>query len=254
MDRVSPQLVAPPTHAMILAAGRGERLRPITDQIPKPMVTVEGQTLLDHLIDRLRAYGIQEIVVNAHYRADQIVTHLADYTAPPVRVIVEADALETGGGVLNALPTLGQGAFFTLNGDALYYDRDVPALTRLAGAFDPALYDAVLLLMPRDRAIGYEGRGDFHRDDAGRLRHRTGDEIAPYIYAGVQLIHPRAFAAARPGRFSLLEIWLDLARRGRLGSVVHTGDWYHVSTPAGLEAVRALVRCHHPAPPPSTRP
>jgi N-acetyl-alpha-D-muramate 1-phosphate uridylyltransferase len=228
-----------PTVGMVLAAGRGERLRPLTDTLPKPLVPVLGKPLLDHAIDRLAAFGVDRIVVNTHHLGDQIAAHLASRAGPEIVLSPEATTLETGGGVAHALLLLGQAPFFAVNGDSLWLDGATPALERLAAAFDPARHDVMLLLQKTVGAVGYEqNRGDFLFGDDGRPRRVGPGEIAPYLYAGVQILSPSLFAGAPAGAFSLNRIYDHALANGRLGAIVHDGDWYTVTDEAGLAEVR----------------
>lgn len=229
-----------PTVGMVLAAGRGERLRPLTDTIPKPMVPILGKPLLDHAIDRLLAAGVTRVVVNAHHLADQIVGHL--WGRPEIVVSREDTALETGGGVTQALPLLGDQPFYVVNGDSLWLDGAIPALVRLADTFDPIRHDAILLLQKTVSAVGYEqNRGDFFIDPVGKPRRVGPGEIAPYLFAGVQILSPRLFEGAPAGAFSLNRIYDKALAAGRLGALVHDGAWYTVTDEAGLAEVRAQL-------------
>jgi N-acetyl-alpha-D-muramate 1-phosphate uridylyltransferase len=231
---------AVPASAMVLAAGLGTRLRPVTDALPKPLVEVGGRTLLDHAIDRLAVVGVAQVVVNVHYKADIVAAHLTGRSPPPrIDISREAVLLETGGGVRRALPLLGE-RFFVVNSDVLWRDRGDGALVRLAAAFDPERHDAILLLQPTVGAVGYEGRGDYFL--AGDVPRRRGEgEIAPYLFSGIQLLHRRAFAGIAQERFSLNLVYDRAAAAGRLAAIVHGGEWYHVGTPDGLAATRAAV-------------
>ena len=227
-----------PRIGMVLAAGRGERLRPITDTLPKPLVRIAGRALLDHAIDRLAAAGVERVVVNVHYLGDIIAEHLAARNSPEIVISREAAALETGGGVKHALPLLGDAPFYVVNGDSLWLDSKVSALVRLADAWDPATTDAMLLLQRTATAVGYgEGPGDYTLDQVGRPRRRHEREVAPYLFAGVQLLSPSLFEGMPDGPFSLNRIYDKAERSGRLGALVHDGEWYHVSTPDGLKLV-----------------
>jgi len=229
-----------PSVGMVLAAGRGERLRPLTDTMPKPMVPVIGRPLLDHAIDRLLAAGVARVVVNTHHLGEQIAEHLKG--RPEIVISPEATALETGGGVTHALPLLGQEPFFAVNGDSLWLDGASPALTRLADAFDPAEHDVMLLLQKTVSAVGYEqNRGDFLIDRAGKPRRVGSGEIAPYLFAGVQILSPRLFANAPAGAWSLNRVYDKALASGRLGAIVHDGEWYTVTDEAGLAEVRAQL-------------
>jgi len=228
---------------MVLAAGLGTRLRPVTDTIPKPLVEIDGRPLIDHAIDRLASAGVEHVVVNVHYKAAMIAAHLARRDHPRVELSEEAELLDTGGGVARALALLGE-AFFVVNSDVLWLDNEPPALLRLAAAFDPAITDAVLLLQRTATAVGYEGSGDYFLDSRGNPRRRGEGELAPYLFAGIQLLHRRLFDEV-PGRiFSLVRLFDRAERAGRLAAIVHDGEWCHVGTPEGLAATRERVTSH----------
>ena len=231
---------------MVLAAGRGERLRPITDTLPKPLVEIAGRSLLDHAIDRLEAAGVETVVVNVHHLAERIAGHLAARSSPRILISEETEAaLETGGAIVHALALLGDAPFYVVNGDSLWLDGKVPALERLARAWDPARHDAMLLLQRSVTAVGYDGQyGDFALDQLGHPRWRGETEIVPYLYAGVQLMSPEPFRGMAAERFSVRRVWNRAMQAGRLGAIVHDGEWYHVSTPPGLELVRQRLDQH----------
>ena len=223
-------------HAMILAAGLGRRMAPLTDDKPKPLVQVAGKCLIDWSLDRLRDAGIGTVVVNCHHHADMLRQHLSRRPDPRTHVLREPDLLETGGGVVNALGELGAAPFFVINSDAIWLDPpdDAGALSRLAAAWRDADMDALLLLHDRQRAIGHDGAGDFSQDAGGRLwRRETGAE-APYLFAGVQLLHPRLFEGAPAGPFSLNVLYDKALAAGRLYGLRHNGEWLHVGTPGAV--------------------
>lgn len=227
--------------AMVLAAGLGLRLRPITLTTPKPLVRVGGVTMLDRVLDRLAEHGVELAVVNTHHLGDQIARHVAARRTPRIEISHEDVLLDTGGGVAKALPLLGGTPFFVANSDLLWTDGTEPALKRLAASWDDARMDALLLLHPTARAYGYDGRGDFVADGDGRLARPARGASAPYLFAGVQLLHPRLFAGAPEGRFSLNLLFDRAAAAGRLFGIVHTGGWYHVGTPDSLAGVEAAL-------------
>lgn len=232
-----------PRRAMVLAAGLGLRMRPLTLTRPKPLVQVGGQTLLDHALDRLASAGVEDAVVNAHWLADQVEAHLAARTrAPRTHLSREETLLETAGGIRKALPLLGDAPFYVVNSDVLWLDGPVPALTRLARRWDPAEMDFLLLLMPTVWAVGYEGRGDYHMDPAGRLRYRGGDGIAPFVAAGVMIARPDAYRDLPEGRLGNAALWHAAEASGRLYGLRHDGPWFHVGTPDSLAEVDAQVR------------
>jgi N-acetyl-alpha-D-muramate 1-phosphate uridylyltransferase len=225
---------------MVLAAGLGTRLRPVTDQRPKPLVEVAGKPLLDHAIDRLETIGVERVVVNLHYKGEMISTHLARRPRPRIDFSREETPLETGGGVKRALPLLGE-AFFVVNGDILWLDGLVPTLNRLARAFDAKNIDAILLLQRTITAIGYEGIGDYFLDPLGCPRRRGEREVAPYIFAGIQILHRRLFSGVDDTVFSLKRLYERAEDAGRLAAIVHDGAWFHVGTPEGLAITRARL-------------
>ena len=232
-----------PKSAMVLAAGLGTRMRPLTDAVPKPLLEIDGRSLLDHAIDRLALVGVETVVVNAHYKAEMVAAHLALRQQPRIEISQEDELLETGGGVLRALPRLGK-TFFVVNSDTLWLDSRDYALARLAQAFDPQRMDAVLLLQRTATAVGYDGSGDYFLDTLGTPRRRAEGEIAPYLFTGIQLLHRRAFDGAPAGRFSLNLIYDRAEAAGRLHAIVHDGEWFHVGTPDGLAATRARLSSH----------
>jgi MurNAc alpha-1-phosphate uridylyltransferase len=237
-----------PRTAMVLAAGLGTRLRPITDQLPKPLVEIGGRPLLDHAIDRLAAAGVERVVVNVHYKGEMIVRHLAARLRPRIEISVEDELLETGGGIVKALPLLDE-TFFVVNADVFWLDGKVPALTRLARAWASAstegvAIDGLLLLQRTTRGVGYDGPGDFLLDEVGVPRRRGQREIAPFLFAGVQLIHRRLLDGETVRKFSLNPVWDRAIRNDRLRAIVHDGEWYHIGTPQGLAATEERLASH----------
>jgi MurNAc alpha-1-phosphate uridylyltransferase len=225
---------------MVLAAGLGTRMRPITDQLPKPLIEIGGRTLLDHIIDRLAATGVERVVVNLHYKGEMIAARLAQRDHPRIELSREETLLETGGGVKHALKLLDD-AFFVVNGDILWLDGFVAALVRLARAFNPKKMDAALLLQRTTSAIGYDGIGDYFLDPFGVPRRRREREVAPYIFAGIQILHRRLFAGTDDTVFSLKRLYDRAEDAARLGAIIHDGEWFHVGTPEGLETTRARL-------------
>ncbi len=226
---------------MILAAGRGERMRPLTDTTPKPMIPVAGRSMLDRSMDRLQQHGIRNLVINVHHLGEQIATHVGPARA---HVIREDKLLETGGSVKNALPLLGREPFFVLNGDGLWSDGTVPMLKRLEDAWDPARMDALLLLHPMATAIGREpsDRGDYFLEDNGKARHRGAEPTAPYLFASISICDSRIFRISPDGPFSLVQLWHKAQAAGHLYGLVHDGQWFHVGTPQALaDAERVLA-------------
>jgi MurNAc alpha-1-phosphate uridylyltransferase len=234
------------THGMVLAAGLGLRMRPLTETTPKPLLVLHGRSLLDRALDRLDAAGAGTVVVNAHWLADQVAAAVAARTAPRCVLQREDDLLlETGGGVARALPHLGEGApgFAVVNGDSVWLDGPTPALRRLAAAFDPAEMDGLLLLVRAAQVEGEIGRGDFLMDPLGRIRRPREREMGPYVFAGVQILSPALFEGAPRGvPFSLNRLYDRAIGAGRLFGLVHDGVWFHLSTPGDLERANAAMQ------------
>lgn len=230
-----------PKRAMVLAAGLGLRMRPITLETPKPLISVGGRTLLDHALDRLEAAGVEEAVVNAHWLADKIEAHLDANPRRNLKLTLSREdvQLETGGGVKHALALLGDDPFFVVNADIVWLDGPVPALKRLAAAWNPDLMDSLLLVTPTASAIGYDGRGDYQMDPDGRLSTRPDMEVSPFVMAGVSIMTAAQYADTPTGAFSNLLLWRRAEAAGRLYGVRHEGNWYHVGTPAAVPQVDA---------------
>ena len=225
--------------AMVLAAGLGLRMRPITLTTPKPLVSVAGRTMLDRALDHLAVAGVQEMVVNTHWLADCVKEHLADHS--DISLSHEEELLETGGGVAKALPLLGHEPFYVVNSDIIWTDGETPALARLARAWVDQDMDALLLLQPTGNAVGYEGKGDFFINGNDTLRRRGDADTAPLLFSGVQILHPRLFEGCPSGKFSLNVLYDRALAENRLYGVVHDGGWYHVGSPEALPQVEALL-------------
>jgi N-acetyl-alpha-D-muramate 1-phosphate uridylyltransferase len=232
-----------PRSAMVMAAGRGTRLRPVTDILPKPLVEIDGRSLLDSAIDRLASAGVERVVVNTHYKAEMVARHLARRDHPRIEISHEAELLDTGGGIARALPLLDE-VFFVVNADVFWLDGRDSALSRLAAAFDPGPMDAILLLQRTVGAVGYDGDGDYFLDPSGRPRRRREHEVAPFLFAGIELLHRRLFVGVRARIFSLIALFDHAEAAGRLRAIVHDGEWYHIGTPAGLAATRERLSSH----------
>jgi N-acetyl-alpha-D-muramate 1-phosphate uridylyltransferase len=226
-----------PHKAMVLAAGLGLRMRPLTDHMPKPLVNVAGQPLLDHVLDKLAAAGVSEAVVNVHYLPDQIIEHVKTRKQPRVIISDERDkVLGTGGAVVKALPLLGPEPFYHVNADTMWIDGVRPNLARLAETFDPARMDILLLMAPTASSIGYGGRGDYSMLPDGALRKRREHQVVPFVYAGAAIMSPSIFADAPAGEFSLTSLFDRANEQERLFGLRLDGVWMHVGTPDAVQA------------------
>lgn len=228
--------------AMVMAAGLGKRMRPLTATQPKPMVRVAGKPLIDHTLDRLADAGVANAVVNVHYLADALEAHLASRAMPRVTISDERDALlETGGGLVRALPHLPD-PFFCLNADNIWLDGPRSAFHDLSRRWNPAEMDALLLVVPHARAINFRGEGDFTMDPLGRLARRQPGRVAPFIYTGIQLVSHRLLREAPSGAFSTNLLWDRAAREGRLYGTSFIGLWFEVGTPQSIAPTEEILR------------
>ncbi|HMA74446.1 MAG TPA: nucleotidyltransferase family protein [Xanthobacteraceae bacterium] len=231
-----------PRRAMVLAAGLGTRMHPLTDATPKPLIAVGGKALIDHVLDRLAEVNVEIAVVNVHHLADKVEQHLAGRRGPRIVISDERDELlDTGGGVVKALPSLGAAPFFHLNSDAIWIDGVKPNLIRLAETFDPARMDALLLLAATSTSIGYGGRGDFAMAPDGRITRRREGEVVPFVYAGVAILSSVLFSTAPPGAFSLNLLFDRTIEAGRLYGLRLEGVWMHVGTLEAIAAAEAAI-------------
>jgi MurNAc alpha-1-phosphate uridylyltransferase len=227
---------------MVLAAGLGTRMRPLTDTMPKPLVPVGGKPLINHVLDRLAAAGVETAVVNVHHFADQIEQHLKPRRAPNIVISDErAAVLGTGGGVVKALPLLGPAPFFHVNSDTLWIDGVKPNLERLAAAFRPEQMDALLLLAPTASSVGYAGCGDFAMAADGKLRRRLEREVVPFVYAGIAILSAPLFKGAPGGAFALTQLFDRAIERERLYGLRLEGVWMHVGTPDAIAAAERAI-------------
>ena len=234
-----------PSSAMVLAAGLGLRMQPLTDHQPKPMIKVAGRPLIDWALARIADAGVSNAVVNLHYLGDHIQAHLKDRTAPSITFSPEDPILETGGGIEQALAQLGPAPFFACNSDGLWLDGKQNALTRLAQTWDNNAMDCVLLLHDPACAMGYDGPGDFSIASDGKLTRRAdAPENKAYVFTGVQLLHPRLFAHAPGGAYSLNILYDRALAAGRLYGLVHDGEWFHVGTPQARDDTEAWLIQH----------
>jgi MurNAc alpha-1-phosphate uridylyltransferase len=233
---------APPRVAMVMAAGLGTRMRPYNGQVPKPLVTVGGKALIDHVLDRLAAAGVARAVVNVHHLADQIERHVAARKAPQIVISDErTELLGTAGGPVKAMSELGPGPFYLVNSDTIWIDGVIPNLLRLASAFDPARMDALLLMASTATATGYVGRGDFAMAADGRLSRRGEREVVPFVYAGAAILTPAFFAGVAPGPSSMSPLFDRASEAGRLHGLRLDGIWMHVGTPDAVAAAEAAL-------------
>jgi len=225
---------------MILAAGRGERMRPLTDVTPKPLIPVAGKSTLDRAMARLGEHGVSDVVINVHHLGKQIAAHLKGRA----RIVEEAALLQTGGSVKNALPLLGDGPFFVLNGDGLWQDGRIPMLARMEAAWDPGRMDALLLLHALDKTIGREpgDRGDYFLDADGRARHRCSAAAAPFFFASVSICDSGLFRDSPDEPFSLLRLWNRAEAARRLYGLDHDGQWFHIGTLQALRDAEQVLR------------
>jgi N-acetyl-alpha-D-muramate 1-phosphate uridylyltransferase len=234
---------AVPDTAMVMAAGLGKRMRPLTATRPKPLVELAGRPLVDHVLDRLRAAGVGKIVVNVHYLADAMEAHLS-HAAKDFEVVVSDERdllLETGGGMVKAEPLIAADPFLVVNSDNFWVDGPADALKLLASGWDGDTMDALLLLVPQARAGNHSGQGDFHMDRFGRLRRRGRSRVAPYVFTGIQMVSKRLLRDAPSGPFSTNILWDRAIEEGRCFGMVHQGLWFDVGTPASITATEAAL-------------
>ena len=231
-----------PETAMVLAAGHGTRMRPLSVTTPKPLVMVGGRALIDHCLDGLVAAGVKRAVVNVHYLANAVERHLKGRTDPQIVFSDERDELlETGGGIKRALPLLGDAPFLVRNSDSFWMEGVRPNLGWLAGGWDEERMDGLLLLASTVNSIGYSGRGDFILGKDGRLSRRPERTVAPFVYAGAAILSPRLFADAPAGAFSLNVLFDRAIETGRFFGVRLDGTWINVETPASVVAAGAAI-------------
>jgi MurNAc alpha-1-phosphate uridylyltransferase len=233
-----------PHTAMIMAAGLGKRMRPLTATRPKPLIEVGGKALLDHVLEKLRAAGVRKVVVNVHYLADALEAHLAS-RAHGLDVVISDERdllLETGGGLVQAAPLIDADPFLSLNSDNLWVDGPADTLKLLASHWDDAKMDALLLLVPLARALNHKGMGDFHMGRTGRLRRRARSHVAPFVFTGIQMLSKRLLRDAPEGPFSTNSLWDRAIEEGRCFGAVHQGLWFDVGTPASIKLTEAALQ------------
>lgn len=231
-----------PKKAFVLAAGVGERMRPLTNSCPKPLLTVGGQSMLDRALDALADAGVEEAVVNAFYLGQMIEDHLKTRKRPKITISRETGLLDTGGGVKKMLEFFGDEPFYVLNADVVWTDGKEPALKALADKWDSSLMDLILLLHPSDNVPAYAGKGDYYLAAGSDqpVFAKKSEKPANYIFAGPRIVHPRLFDGAPEGAFSFLELFHKAERNGRLYAARHSGEWYHVGTPEALSDTNRL--------------
>ncbi|MEO7634269.1 MAG: nucleotidyltransferase family protein [Sphingomicrobium sp.] len=232
-----------PHTAMIMAAGLGKRMRPLTATRPKPLIEVGGKALLDHVLDKLRAAGVRKVVVNVHYLADSLEAHLATRShGLDVVISDERDVLlETGGGLVRAEPLIDCDPFLSLNSDNLWVDGPADTLRLLASHWDGERMDALLLLVPLARASNHKGIGDFHMDRLGRVRRRDKSRVAPFVFTGIQMLSKRLLRDAPEGPFSTNILWDRAIAEGRCFGAVHHGLWFDVGNPQAIKQTEAVL-------------
>lgn len=235
-------MITGPARAIVLSAGLGTRMRPLTMHTPKPLLKVSGRSLLDRALDRLAASGVGQVAINAHWLAPKIEAFCRARTHPRAVFLHEPALLDSGGGIANALAqgAIGPGPFYAVNGDSLWLDGPTPALARLAAAFDPQAMDALLLLVPSPLVDGYVGRGDFMLEPDGRITRPAEGRVAPFVYVGVQVLHPRLFARLS-GAFPMMPLWEGAIEAGRAFGLRHDGAWFHLSTPPDIPRAEAAI-------------
>ena len=229
--------------AMILAAGLGTRMAPLTATRPKPLIELRGKPLIDHAMDHLIRGGVNVFVVNVHYKAPALIAHLEKRKDVEIHICDETDAiLDTGGAIAKALPFFKNEPFFTHNSDSLWVEGMGSAIARMKSRWNPDTMDALMLLAPTVTSIGFEGRGDFEMDSLGLLKRRGEMQLAPFVWTGLQIVHPRLFDGAPKGRFSINPLWDKAIEKGRLHGVRLDGVWIHVGTPQGLHEAEEFLR------------
>jgi len=236
-------MIAPPKKAFVLAAGMGERMRPLTDSWPRPLLTVDGQTMLDRALDALAEAGVEDVVVNTFYLGTMIEEHLKHRKFPRITISHETQLLDTGGGVKKMLGFFGDAPFYVLNADVVWTDGRMPTLKSLADKWNPAKMDLLLLLHDAADIPAYAGKGDYYLPEGADqpVFAKGTHKNANYIFAGPRIVHPRLFEGAQDGAFSFLELFHKAEKQGRLYGLRHDGAWYHVGTPEALAETNRIL-------------
>ena len=232
-----------PETAMIMAAGLGKRMRPLTATKPKPLIEVSGKALLDHVLEKLGTAGVRKVVVTVHYLADALESHLAS-RAHGLEVVISDERsllMETGGGLVKAAPLIDCDPFLALNCDNLWIDGPADTIKLLSSQWDDSRMDALLLLVPQARALNHRGMGDFHMDRAGRIRRRERSHVAPFVFTGIQMVSKRLLRDAPDGPFSTNILWDRAIEEGRAFGAVHQGLWFDVGTPQSIPMTEAAL-------------
>jgi len=238
-----------PTRGMVMAAGLGVRMRPLTNDRPKPLIQVAGRTLLDHALDRLKAAGVKMVVVNVHYKGQMVIDHLKKRTDLEIRIQDEREKLlDTGGALRKALPHFAGEPFFTHNSDSIWLESLGSNLLRMAHRWDDAEMDCLMLMASTFNSIGFEGRGDFSMDALGRLARRQPQRVTPFAWPGVQIIHPRLVEKGTGEVFSTNRLWDIASEQGRLFGIRLDGKWMHIGTPDAKDEAEAFMDVRHHAP------
>lgn len=235
-------MIKPPEKAFVLAAGMGERMRPLTDSCPKPLLPVDGRTMLDRTLDALEGAGVSEVVVNVFYLGHIIEEHLKKRKSPKITISRETSLLDTGGGVRKMIGFFGNEPFYVLNADVVWTDGKQPALKSLADKWDSSKMDLLLLLHAADDIPAYAGKGDYYLAEGSDVPvFSKGGDKANYIFAGPRIVHPRLFDGTEEKAFSFLELFHKAEKAGKLCGLRHDGEWYHVGTPEALSETNRIL-------------
>ena len=229
--------------AMVLAAGYGTRLKPLTDRIPKPLVPVADKPMIGYALDKLRAYGIQEIIINVSHLKEPLTAYLSAFNDLTIKISEESEPLETGGGLKKALPLLGNDPIFTINSDIIWTDEQESALDRLTRYWDDAKMDFLLLVQPKTKAIGHD-KGEDHLFIKRDNTIDWNDQEAPYIIAGIGILHPRTLVNAPDGKFTVKILWHEALKQNRLACLPHHGQWFQTGTIQDIETAEKHLKRH----------